>query len=222
MVDERDDAIVGRQQTFLTTLYMTVVLRQDYPSFLKVRLEQTSAIHDEPNPCADVAIWAEVSRKSRVSAACATSATVRSAAADEERGKGALVGSSLGDCNRCRHCNLLEPHSARLPHRTSRMEGVAPVCLCLIGRLRVGLRGPRQPRKRSLTRFGALPEAPFGNTVSNPWRVERSTRQPASSSPARAQVCLPEPNLCCLGQACPLLNASPLSRSPCVATETCS
>ena len=34
VIDERNDAIVGRQQTFLRTLYMTVVLRQDCPSFL--------------------------------------------------------------------------------------------------------------------------------------------------------------------------------------------
>jgi len=41
VVDERNDAIVGRQRTFLTTLYMTVVLRQDYPSFLEVELEHS-------------------------------------------------------------------------------------------------------------------------------------------------------------------------------------
>jgi hypothetical protein len=44
VVDERDHAIVGRQQTFLGTLF---VLRRDYPSFLKVDLRT-----------GDVAIWA--------------------------------------------------------------------------------------------------------------------------------------------------------------------
>jgi hypothetical protein len=33
VVDERHDAIVGRQQTFLTALHMTVVLRHDYLPF---------------------------------------------------------------------------------------------------------------------------------------------------------------------------------------------
>lgn len=109
--------------------------RKDLAIFLSSGIRTNVLLSRRPNPCAEIAISAEVSQRSRVSAACATSATVRAGLLQISSAGRQLVGSGLGDRNRCRHCNLLEPHSFRLPHRTSRIERAAPSCICLIGRL---------------------------------------------------------------------------------------